>query len=35
MRAFEHAAHRVFRRTDLSVDQKRSAVDALVADLGR
>ena len=35
MRAFEHEAHLVFRRTDLSIDEKRQAVDALVATLGR
>ncbi len=34
MRAFEHAAHGVFRRTDLTVDEKRRAVDELVAKLG-
>ena len=33
MRAFEHAAHCVFRRTDLTIDEKRKAVDALVARL--
>lgn len=33
MRAFEHAAHCVFRRTDLTIDEKRRAVDALVARL--
>jgi regulator of RNase E activity RraA len=35
MRAFEHAAHCIFRRTDLGVDEKRRAVDALVAKLGK
>ena len=35
MRAFEHAAHCIFRRRDLSVDEKRRAVDTLVAQLGR
>lgn len=34
MRAFEHAAHCVFRQTSLSIDEKRRAVDALVARLG-
>jgi 4-hydroxy-4-methyl-2-oxoglutarate aldolase len=34
MRAFEHAAHGVFRRTNLTIDEKRSAVDQLVAKLG-
>lgn len=33
MRAFEHDAHCVFRRTDWTVDQKRQAVDQLVANL--
>ncbi len=33
MRAFEHAAHCLFRRTDLGVDEKRRAVDALVSKL--
>jgi regulator of RNase E activity RraA len=31
MRAFEHAAHCVFRRTDLTVEQKRAAIGALLA----
>jgi 4-hydroxy-4-methyl-2-oxoglutarate aldolase len=35
MRAFEHAAHCIFRRTDLSIDEKRKAVDALVAKLSK
>lgn len=35
MRAFEHAAHCIFRQTDLSIDEKRRAVDALVAKLSK
>lgn len=35
MRAFEHAAHCIFRQTALTIDQKRRAVDALVAQLYR
>ena len=31
MRAFEHAAHCVFRRTDLTIDQKRTAIGELLA----
>ena len=31
MRAFEHAAHGFFRRTDLSVDEKRQAVNDLLS----
>lgn len=33
MRAFEHAAHCIFRQTDLTIEQKRTAVNALVAQL--
>ncbi len=33
MRAFEHDAHCVFRRTDLSIDQKRTQVEAMVGRL--
>ena len=33
MRAFEHAAHCIFRQTGLSIEEKRKAVDALVANL--
>ncbi len=35
MRAFEHAAHCIFRQTSLTIDEKRRAVEALVAQLGR
>ncbi len=35
MRAFEHAAHGIFRRTDLTIDEKRRAVDELVRQLSR
>lgn len=35
MRAFEHAAHCIFRQTSLSVDEKRRAVDELVRQLSR
>jgi 4-hydroxy-4-methyl-2-oxoglutarate aldolase len=35
MRAFEHAAHCIFRQTNLSIDEKRKAVDALVAKLSK
>ncbi|MDB6170483.1 MAG: bifunctional hexulose-6-phosphate synthase/ribonuclease regulator [Verrucomicrobia bacterium] len=35
MRSFEHAAHCIFRQTDLTIDEKRRAVDALVAGLKR
>jgi 4-hydroxy-4-methyl-2-oxoglutarate aldolase len=35
MRAFESAAHGVFRRTDLTVDQKRAAVNELLGQLNR
>jgi 4-hydroxy-4-methyl-2-oxoglutarate aldolase len=34
MRAFEHAAHRVMRRTDLTSREKPSLVRALLADYG-
>ena len=33
MRAFEHAAHCVFRNTSMTIREKRKAVDALVANL--
>lgn len=33
MRAFEHAAHCIFRQTSLTIAEKRRAVDALVARL--
>jgi 4-hydroxy-4-methyl-2-oxoglutarate aldolase len=33
MRAFEHAAHCIFRQTSLTIPEKRRAVDALVARL--
>jgi regulator of RNase E activity RraA len=33
MRAFEHAAHCIFRQSELSLVQKRTAVNALVAQL--
>ena len=33
MRAFEHAAHCIFRQTTMSIPEKRKAVDALVAGL--
>ncbi|HND62282.1 MAG TPA: RraA family protein [Opitutaceae bacterium] len=33
MRAFEYEAHRIFRRTDLSITRKRREVEALVAGL--
>lgn len=33
MRAFEHAAHCIFRQTALSIPEKRQAIDALVAGL--
>ena len=35
MRAFEHAAHCIFRQTGLTLDQKRSAVNELAAQLYR
>jgi 4-hydroxy-4-methyl-2-oxoglutarate aldolase len=34
MRAFEHAAHRVLRRTDLSASQKRDAMAPLLQEYG-
>lgn len=33
MRAFEHAAHCIFRQTTMTIPEKRKAVDALVAGL--
>jgi 4-hydroxy-4-methyl-2-oxoglutarate aldolase len=33
MRAFEHAAHCIFRQADLTIEQKRTSVNALAAQL--